>query len=257
MGQGAPPFVSPEEAQAGALDVDAAAAQQALDALARALNASAATQPAANALAQGNPEQAAAELRQLAEAAQSLDPQTRAQLADQLQAMADQLSGAAPEVADQLNQAADNLRDPDPARVGEALEGVARLIEDLQQAQQNAGGNGEPSARTEGDTEGDTRQNSAGAPGNSTAGREVQNGASTQRLNSAGQVIQLPQGAGDPAEAGVLQGPSYSDAPPAGGDGASAFVPGEGSGSASGAGADPLSYPWRWRDVVQGYFSTR
>jgi hypothetical protein len=68
--------------------------------------------------------------------------------------------------------------------------------------------------------------------------------------------VRLPEGEASSTEAGTLQGPSYADV--ADTEGAvSSSAPGEGSGSAGGIETDPLTYSWRWRDVVQGYFSNR
>ena len=245
-----PPFLSPEEAQADALDVDPATAQQALDALARALAGASATQSAANNLAQGDTQQAAADLRQLAEAAKSLDPATRAQLADQLQQTAEQLAASAPDVAEQLQQLAENLRNPDPAFAREALAALARLVEDLKGAQN-------PNAQTTQREGGSSAPNQTGGVGfSSTAGREIQTGAPSDRLAGQGEVVRLPEGEASSTEAGTLQGPSYADV--ADTEGAvSSSASGEGSGNAGGIETDPLTYSWRWRDVVQGYFSNR
>jgi hypothetical protein len=245
-----PPFISPEEAQTDSLDVDPATAQQALDALARALAEASATQSAANSLAQGDTQQAALDLRQLAEAAESLDPATRAQLADQLQQTADDLSASAPDVAEQLQQLAENLRNPDPAFAGEALAALARLVEDLRGAQN-------PNAQTAQREGGSSAPNQTGGVGfSSTAGRETQTGAPSDRLASEGELVRLTEGEALFTEARTLQGPSYDDAAEAEGA-VSSSAQGEGSGSAGGVGSDPLTYSWRWRDVVQGYFSNQ
>jgi hypothetical protein len=245
-----PPFISPEEAQTDALDVDPATAQQALDALARALAEASATQSAANNLAQGDVPQAASDLRQLAEAAESLDPATRAQLADQLQQTAEQLAASAPDVAEQLQQLAENLRNPDPSFAGEALAALARLVEDLRGAQN-------PITQTAQREGGSSAPNQTGGVGfSSTAGREIQTGAPSDRLASEGEVVRLTEGEALSTEAGTLQGPSHVGAAEAEGA-VSSSVQGEGSGSAGGVGSDPLTYSWRWRDVVQGYFSNQ
>ncbi len=251
-----PPFISPEEAQTDSLDVDPATAQQALDALARALAEASATQSAANNLAQGDAQQAASDLRQLAEAAESLDPATRAQLADQLQQTAELLlpsksiAASAPDVAEQLQQLAENLRNPDPAIAREALAALARLVEDLRSAQN-------PNAQTTQREGGSSAPNQTGGVGfSSTAGRELQTGAASDRLASEGEVVRLTEDEALSTEAGTLQGPSYDDMADAEGA-VSSSAQGEGSGSAGGVGSDPLTYSWRWRDVVQGYFSNQ
>jgi hypothetical protein len=240
-----PPFGAQADARQSALDVDPPSAQQALDALARALSESAATQSASNALAQGDAEQAADQLRQLSENAQSLSPETRAALAQSLREMADQLREAAPDLAEQLDRAAENLQSNDPGRVAEALAAIARLAEDLERAQRG-------NAATQ---SGEQTQGGASSF-NSTAGREAQAGAGAERLGSEGEVIELPQGDAPSPEIGALQGPSRpaGDEPPS--DGIASTGQGAGGGAGGESASDPLSYPWRWRDVVQGYFST-
>jgi HPt (histidine-containing phosphotransfer) domain-containing protein len=247
LGQSAP-FTSPEEAQANPFDIDPATAQEALDALAQALSQSAATQPAASQIAQGNAQQAAADVRQLAESAQSLDPDTRAQLANQLEQSADQLQSSAPQVAEQLQQIANDLRNPDPARAQDALAALARLVEDL---------NGKRNSNAQaGGVEGDTNEGNQtpGVGSSSTAGREVETGAASDRIESEGEIVRLPQEEAV-SEAGILQGPSYDPQATASGT-TLGSAQGEGSG-AGGSAADPLSYPWQWRNVVQGYFSNQ
>jgi hypothetical protein len=244
------PAFSLDDSQTDSLNLDPPTAQQALDALANALNQLSVTQLAAQALEQGDAAQAANDLRELAEAAQSLDPATIAELAQRLQAAADQLRTAAPEVAEQLDQAVEDLTSGNPDRASEALSTVARLLEDLERAQS-------PDAQQKGSTQsGDTTQGGSAGLG-STAGREVQVESEDNRLSSEGQIIELPKDELPSSEAGTLQGPSRPPEGESGSKGVSSIGQGAGSGGAAGADAsDPLSYPWKWRDVVQGYFST-
>jgi hypothetical protein len=82
----------------------------------------------------------------------------------------------------------------------------------------------------------------------------VETGAASDSIESEGEIVRLPQ---DEAvsEAGILQGPSYDPQATASGT-TLGSAQGEGSG-AGGSAADPLSYPWQWRNVVQGYFSNQ
>ena len=244
---GRSPFVSSDSAQSDSLDVDPLTAQQALDALAQSLAETSATQSASQSLEQGDAAQAASDLRRLAEDARALSQAARDALAQQLRQAAEALRAASPDLAEQLQQAAEDLQSPDPAQAAEGFSALARIVEDLERAQRQAG---------EANASGADSSQSGSAGFGVTAGREVQAGAPTGRLSAEGQVVELPEGQIPSTELGALQGPSRPDTgEPASGE-VSSFGQGGAGGVGGASGPDPLSYPWRWRDVVQGYFST-
>lgn len=260
MAAGPSAFLAPESADE-TMAIDSAAAQEALDALAEAFSQHDLTAPAADALQQGDPGGSAEALRSAADSADQFSQAARDALAQHFNHAAGQSQAAAPEAAAEMAQAAKQMADmrgtpqDQAASAAAALERMARLVESLEQARQagaEAGAQqGSPPEGGEGDLEG-AGGDEAGL--GSTAQREAQSSHYTDRLDGAGEPLELPEGASEAAESGLLQGPSTGD-PASGPPQSDPFSQAGTSGSGGGPAADPLRHPWRWRHVVQRYFS--
>lgn len=234
--QGEP--VEPEEAQA------------ALDALIEALGSQPITESAAADLARGDTESAAARLRQLADQAGELDPETRQRLAESLNRAAESMEATTPGVSDQISEAAQAIApdNGDPAEsaaeAAQGLEDLANLLEALDQSRTNN------SASPEG-----AGGSGAGDNQGQDVNRETQTNTSTERLQSEGQPVELPADQAPNDQNGILQPPEHDSLPadttntPYSQTGA--------SGSGGDQPSDPLSFPWRLRRVIQRYFSPR
>jgi hypothetical protein len=260
LAEGPPAFLPPEEADEAAA-LNPAAAQQALDTLAEAFSQHDLTASAADALQQGDPGGAAEALRAAADSADQFGQATRAAVAQHLNHAAGQSQAEAPKAAAEMTQAARQMAEmrgtpqDQAASAAAALERMARLVESLEQARQaqaeaGAQQSGSPEGG-EGDLEG-TGGDEAGL--GSTAQREERSSHYTDRLDTAGQPLELPEGAGESGESGLLQGPSTGD-PASGPPQSDPFSQAGTSGSGGGPATDPLRHPWRWRHVVQRYFS--
>jgi hypothetical protein len=247
-GNTAAPFGAPGDGPEGEA-MSQAEAQEAYDALTQALGENPLTQRAGAALAQGDADQAADDLRDLAAAADAIGPEARQQLADSLQRAAERIQGALPDTANELREAARGLVDGGPGAdesAADALESLARLVESLDDAR---GMRPDQNARR--DESGD---GNAGSAGQGTAGREQQSAGSVERLQDDGQAFELPEGQAQ-VDDRVLQPPQN----PGGATEQRDLPYDQGASSGSvGAGeqsADRLSLPWRLRNVIQRYFS--
>jgi hypothetical protein len=261
-----------EGASAGVLE--AANAQALIDALAEALSQTTLTQSAGTSLAQGDADQAAEELRNLARDAEGISDQARADLAQALREAAQKLEGSNPEQAQALRAAADALEQEassaaaQNAAAADALEGLAQMIES---ADSTRAGDGQPegapgdAAGSEGGTQGgDGSEGASGGEGSDSAGTqsgaqgsagtqpsEEQSTGSVESLLAAGQAVPLRRSESlDPGSLRPASDPNRATE--------RRSVPYEHYG-ASGAGgqqpSDPLSIPWRLRNVIQRYFS--
>jgi HPt (histidine-containing phosphotransfer) domain-containing protein len=240
----APAPFGAEGGAGGVGDLNAADAQQALDELADALSGQTITQSAGAALAAGQAGEAASQLRELADAAGQISPEALRALGQSLEDAADQLHSTAPQAAQELGDAGRDLQSGDSLTGTGALDSLARLVEDLQGA---AGAQGDA-----GSGMGDG--NGAGSGLGSNAGRESTQGGNLDQLGDQDNTIELPQSALDPNEAGVLMPPT-DDSPDAGQRRSTPYTDVNRSDTSVGAVSDPLSYPWRLRNVVQQYFS--
>jgi gas vesicle protein len=274
-GQAAPgdtgqPGQSDAEAQPGA-----AGDPGTIQALADALRDQGATRPAAEAIDRGDLAGAAQELRELADQAGQLSQAARDEMASSLEQAADQIAGSDPQLADQLEQSADGLREGgQPA--AEALDDLARAIEQMQQAPADpAGQNGQPAPgeqtgqdgqageageQGQGQAQGGEQEQSQGqgdGQGNGTgagsgSGGEQRQAEQNSRLGVEGQPVPL-ESAGE----GEVPAQSSGDEPldPVGQGGSGGFTQGGASSDERvQVGADPLRVPIDERDVVQGYF---
>jgi hypothetical protein len=263
---------APGEQQAAGGQPSASGDPRTMEALADALRDQGATRPAADALDRGDPSGAAQQLRELADQADQLSQDAREDMADSLRDAADRIEANDPALADQLRDSADGL-EQGGQDAAQALDDLARAIEDLQDGQQTAGGSqGQPGQDGQGGEPGG-QDGQGGEPGDQPGGQGGQDGQggdggqaggpggagsgageqrqseSSERLGVPGQPVPLEtDGPGDvPAEP--------SDRPPT----SSEVVPGTTSGEASSdqrvqTGADPLRVPLDERDVVQDYF---
>ncbi|MCC7209441.1 MAG: hypothetical protein IT323_19180 [Anaerolineae bacterium] len=114
--------------------------RRALSGAGDALNESAMTQGAAQALREGNLAEAAGELQQLARQAGGgqMTTQQAAETASALEAAADALEQTNPEAAEALRRAAQALRNGDNEEAQRALQEAAEKLQDQQQAMQNS-----------------------------------------------------------------------------------------------------------------------
>ena len=240
---GAPPDLNgapADEAPGGdGQPTDPGAAQQALEALAEALSEQSITQSAGAALAQGDTGRAAEALRELADQAGSLSEQSLQALAESLREAAQETQGASPEVAEAINEAANALQGGDPSS---GLENLAQLVEQLDEALRNGGA-------------GDDVGLGAGAGSGGTTGREIQADGSTERLQGESEMVDLPEDELPPDEESILQPPQ--DDSEATEQRSTPYTHTGATGSGGTQAGDPLTFPWRLRDVVQRYFSPR
>jgi hypothetical protein len=231
----------------GGQPIDPAAAQQALEALAEALSQQSITQAAGAALGQGDAEQAAEALRELADEADGLSEAARNGLADSLREAAADTADAAPEIAQQIGATADRL---EHGNATGALEDLAQLVEDLDAAQQEGMASGEEQPGGSGGA-----GQGAGEGSGGTTGRETQPEGSTERLQGESEVVDLPEDEEAADEDTVLQPPQPDSE--ASDQRSTPYTHTGASGSGGSPSTDPLSFPWRLRDVVQRYFSPR
>ena len=282
---GAPPELQPSltsqiatgDPSVAATVNSAAAAQDVLDELAEALRNQSFTETAGEALSQGAVEQAASELRDLAQNADALSDEARRDLAESLMAAAEALQDSAPEQAERLREMAESLLENTSnsaalnAATADALEGLAQMIEgadgdratatdqgtELGGAEGGQGGEGEGQSGTGGsgaaepsDTDSaggdETGAGSAGMVGN-----EEQSTGSVESLQAQGVAVPLPES--QSLDAGALrpaydpsQAYQYRSVP---------YVHVTASGEGGEQPSDPLSIPWRLRNVIQRYFS--
>lgn len=257
----------------------AAGAQDVLDELAEALRSQSFTETAGEALSQGAVDQAARELREAAQNADALSDEARNDLAASLLAAAEQLEDTAPEEAQRLRDMAEALLDAQRdsnsaaqnAATADALEGLAQMIEaangnrtsassqgsdqtgDLGGAGDNSGGeSGEGGSGTaQGSTGDEASGDEVGAGSAGQVGNEEQSTGSVESLQSQGVAIPLPES--QALEAGSLrpatnpgQAYQYRSVP---------YVYINASGAGGEQPSDPLSIPWRLRNVIQRYFS--
>jgi hypothetical protein len=244
---GAPPELSGSAAAPapGGQPIDPAAAQQALEALAEALGQQSITQAAGDALGQGNAEQAAEALRELADQADGLSEAAREALADSLRQAAEDTANASPEIAQEILESANAL---EYGNATGALEDLAQLVEDLDAARQ-----GGLAQEEEQPGAGSGAGQGAGSGSGGTTGRETQPEGSTERLQGESEVVDLPE---DEATGDSVLQPPRPDSE-ASEQRSTPYTHTGASGSGGSPGTDPLSFPWRLRDVVQKYFSPR
>lgn len=254
----------------------AAGAQAVLDELAEALRSQSFTEAAGEALSQGALEQAADELRQLAQDADALSDEARNDLAESLMAAAEALQDTAPDQAERLRDMAESLLENTSnsaavnAATADALEGLAQMIEaaDGDRTQPSTGGTevgsmggtGQEGAGEEGEAESGASGGEGSAEdeggeetgaGGGQVGVEESSTGSVESLRSQGIAVPLPEG--QSLDAGSLrprydpsQAYQYRSVP---------YVHVNASGQGGEQAADPLSIPWRLRNVIQRYFS--
>lgn len=194
-------------------------AQRDLQTLGGALDDHATTRPAAEAIAEGDYEGAAAELREAAAAADQLSPAAREALAGDLDAAADQMSPGSPELAEASRAAADGLR-----QGGEAAEqGVGEVADAVEETGGEVASQEELAADME-------RAEAAEASGGQESGQPADGAPADQPPGEAA--------AGDPAAGDPAAGEAGETDPNAGEPGARG-EPGEAGAPSDGADADP------------------
>jgi hypothetical protein len=230
--------------EAGAFD------QESASALADALRDQSATRPAADALDQGDAAGAAESLRELADQAEQLSPETRRDLAQELQEAAARIEQNNPALADQVRESAYGMQEGQDH--AEALENLADAVEQLagNGQQQQAGTEGAP-AGSDGQQQGD--QGGSTGAGGSEASDAPPPPAMRERpyepLGVDGVPLELESDGGGQASDGA--GDAATSA------GGSGFSPSQGAVADETVqiDEDPLRIPAELRDVVQEYFS--
>lgn len=230
-----------------------------LDTLGGALADHGATRQAANQIANGNYQGAAAALREAGQQASSQSPQARQELAEDLREAANQVSD--PQLAEHLREAANALQRPSATGAEGAFDNLAEDVERLGEGQSPSGQGGD---------QGQGQGNTPGGPGGSGANGGGQGGQapqlpSSQRtqpslgqptdpLGTNGQPIELPKGSGSNATVNT-QNQGGTGTSPAG-QGAAAAGGGQvRQGNVGDAGSDPNTVPYDQRGTVQQYFT--
>jgi len=238
-----PPPVQQELAAGGEGLAPVAADPAAAAALADALRDQSVTRPAAEALDQGRPGEAARQLRELADQVGQLSPQARNDLGQALREAARQIAPTSPGLAEQLNQSADGLA-AGGGQAAAALEDLASLVEQFGQSQASDQAPGAPHGQSAG-------QGASGAGQGSLPGDQRER--ASQRLGVDGVPLELASDGGStvPGAGNAEQ----ASAPEGGTAGTGSFTRGSQSNERVSIGDDPLRIPADLRDVVQDYFS--
>ncbi|HLH73119.1 MAG TPA: hypothetical protein VKX96_07530 [Chloroflexota bacterium] len=164
------------------------AAQEALQRLAQALNDSSTTQPISDSLTQGNYQQAAAQLSDLAKQVGNLSPQAQAQLAQQMSQASQQTQGLNQSISQNAAQTAEALRQGQSGQAQQSLQQLAQAVnnanqqiasqsqlgQDMQQVQQRLGSQtaGQPTQNASSASAQGNGQTSADAQGDQNTGSD-------------------------------------------------------------------------------------
>jgi hypothetical protein len=243
-------------------------AQQAAEAIADALRDNGATRAAADALDQGNPSDAASELRELADQADQLGRQAREDIAQGLREAAEQLSDSQPGLSEQLEQQAEAM-ERGGKETAEALEDLARTVEQLDQAgeqaaeqEQPAGGEQSQEQDQSGQGQQQDQQGGEGQPGSapgSGAGDQLggeERGAQDDTAEAQGDNVPLPPSDNTNGPTTSATGPKGPTVQLGAGGTGETHTTGSSPGDEPLQGeADPLAIPSEYRDVVEDYFS--
>lgn len=230
----------------------------AMSALADALRDQSVTRPAADALDRGDTDQAAQELRTLADQASQLSPATRSDLASALREAAEQIGADNPDsvLDDQLRRNADQL-EQGGQEAAAALEDLAQVTEQLgaQDTPPEAGqpGQEDPSGQAD---QADSGQEQGQGAGSGAGDGSLPGDERAQPQNDRLQVEGVPLELESTGEGDILANGDAQDGATTGA-GVGGFEPGSGSPNSDRvqAGEDPLRIPADLRDVVQEYFS--
>jgi hypothetical protein len=237
--------------------------QQDIDTLAGALEDHAATREAADKLASGDYAGAAQALREAGDRAGQLSPESREALATDLETAAGQTND--PQLAEDLNELADQLTGPNPEQAQGAFDQVANDVERIGSGQgqgQQPGQNGQPGASGQPGQNGGEGQNGGSGSGsgaspqlpNSQQGQPPSLGESGPLLGADGKPIELPKG--------NQNGPQINTQNP-NGNGNGQTDPGAAGagggqlrqGTVGESGVDPNQVPYDQRGPVERYFT--
>lgn len=233
-------------------------AQQAADALAAALRDNGATRTAAEALGRGDTQQAAEEIRKLADQADQLSTDTRSDIASALEQAANELQADQPELAQRLRQDSAKISGSDPAS---GLDDLARAIDDLATSQPassaaqppdpgSAGGQGEQGQTGENSRSDQAQPGSGGGAGNGAGGQ----GRTSPPADARGQEVPLPPVPNPTGPTTPGQGNGETTITLPGGSGSGGNNPGGQGGSVPVDISDPATIPAELRDAIQTYF---
>jgi hypothetical protein len=246
-GQGQPQM-SPESGSGGNN-------QESISALADALRDQGATRPAADALDQNDTAGAAQQLRELADRAGELSPETRNEIADALQEAADDIGTNNMPLTDQLRQSSYGLQLDDQS-AAQALEELADQVEQLggdsQQPPEQSASQGESQNSQDGQSPEGNAGSSGAGNADSTGQRELDR--PSERLGVEGVPLELDED----GEGSVPNDDDTEEQDPTAGGQSGVF---ERSGASDNdinthnIGEDPQHIPADLRDVVREYFS--
>lgn len=217
-------------------------------AVADALRDTSVTRPAADALDSGDASSAAQSLRELADQAGRISPETRSNLAQDLREAADNLEQSNPELAEDLRDSADGL-EGDSQSAAESFDDLASAVENLGQPGSQAQAENEPGQNQD---PGTGQQGAGGSAPSELPGDQREQPRSSDRLDVDGVPLELENdgqpnvnASGDAEEAASSSGGTRS------------FEQGDSAPTRDrvDAGEDPLRIPADLRDVVQEYFT--
>jgi hypothetical protein len=218
----------------------------AMSTLADALRDTSVTRPAADALDSGDASGAAQSLRELADQAGRISPETRSNLAQDLREAADNLEQSNPELAEDLRNNADGL-EGDSQSAAESFDELASAVENLGQPGQQA--QAEDNA---GQDAGAGQQGAGGSTPSDLPGDQREQARSADRIDVDGVPLELEnEGAPNVSAPGEAESAAGSSG------GTRRFEQGDSAPNRDrvDAGEDPLRIPADLRDVVQEYFS--
>ncbi len=218
----------------------------AMSTVADALRDTSVTRPAADALDSGDASSAAQDLRELADQAGRISPETRSNLAEDLREAADNLEQSNPDLAEDLRESADGL-EGDNQSAAESFDDLASAVENLGQPGQQA-----QAENDAGQNPGSGQQNSGGSAPSELPGDQREQQRSSDRLDVDGVPLEL-ENEGEPN----VNAPGNADEAASSSGGTRSFEQGDSAPDRDRveAGEDPLRIPADLRDVVQEYFT--
>jgi hypothetical protein len=238
--------------------------QHDLDTLAGALQDNAATRQAANKLANGDNAGAAQALRDAGAQSSQMSPDSRQELANDLQTAAGKTSD--PQLAQDLRDLADKLTGPNPSAAQGAFEQVANDVDRIgqggQQGQQPGQNGQQGDTGQQGQNGGQSPSGGGGGSGsgaipqlpNSQQSQDPTLGQATPLLGADGKPIELPKGNANGSQIDTQnpnsRGNGQTDPGAAGAGGGQLR-----QGAVGDSGVDPNQVPFDQRGTVERYFT--
>jgi hypothetical protein len=247
------PGDQPGEAEAQPVAITGAD-QQSLSALADALRDLSVMRPAAEALDQGDTAGAAQSIREVADQADQLSPETRQEIANALREAASEVGQNDPNLANDLRESAQDM-EQDSQRAAEGLDKLASTVENIGREEQQAAQVPPPPEQQDQQQSPQSweEQSQQTSPSNETPPEDQRERSRPhERLGIEGVPLELEsEGEGDtPTD-------NEADTPPEEESNAGSFARSDqlSDDTQVQVGEDPLRIPADLRDVVQEYFS--